>query len=105
MTFEGDDAILPTKIVHNCEQIWDGSRLEQSYNFLVYEFETEQHRYRARSYLDEIHRVAVFGPFEKTPGESLPLEGVELDSRVLAYLRRRFAQITRFGPDGYVLIA
>jgi hypothetical protein len=33
-----------------------------------------------------------------------PLEGVEIDQRVLAYLRRRYAEITRLGAAGYVTI-
>ena len=59
------DPILPVRIMHNSEQIWDGDALEQNYNYLVYDFETERHRYRARAYLDEIHTVAVYGPFDK----------------------------------------
>jgi hypothetical protein len=33
-----------------------------------------------------------------------PLEGVEIDQRVLAYVRRRYVQITRLVPAGYVPI-
>jgi hypothetical protein len=51
---EADDQIVPVRITHNSEQISDGHGLEQSYNYLVYEFETERHRYRARAYLHEI---------------------------------------------------
>lgn len=99
-----EDPILPVRITHNCEQIWDGDSLEQDYNYLVYWFETEQHQYSARSYLHEMHTVAVYGPFERDSANPAPLENVEIDQRVLAYLRRRYAEITRLRPTGYVLI-
>ena len=92
------------RITHNSEQIWNGNALEQNYNYLVYEFETEQHLYRARAYLDEVHTVAIYGPFNKDSANPAPLEGVEIDQRVLVYLRRRYAEITRLGPAGYILI-
>ena len=94
-----EDAILPTRIEHNSEQLWRGDVLEQSYNYLDYEFETEQHRYRARTYLHDVHVVAIFGPFRKDSVE--PVEGIALDERVLGYLRRRFLEITKLGPNGY----
>lgn len=94
-----EDAILPIRIVHNNEQLWLGNILEQSYNYLDYEFETEQHRYRARTYLDNVHVVAIFGPFLKGSNEAV--EGIALDERVLAYLRRRFLEIQKLGPNGY----
>jgi hypothetical protein len=97
------DPISPVRITHSSEQIRDGSALQQNY-YLVYEFETEQHRYRARAYLDEIQTVAVYGSFEKDSAGSASLEGVEIDQRVLAYLRRRYAQITRLGSTGYMPI-
>lgn len=98
---ENEDAVVPVRITHNSEQIWHGDILQASYNYLDYEFETEQHRYRARAYLDEIHAVAVYGPFDKTSYEPRPVEGVEIDQRVLAYLRRRFGEIKNLGPTGY----
>lgn len=97
-----EDPILPVRITHNCEQIWDGNSLEQDYNYLVYEFETEQHQYNARSYLHEMHTVAVYGPFEKNADSNTPVKGVAIDQRVLAYLRRRYAEITKLTPTGYV---
>jgi hypothetical protein len=98
------DPILPVRITHHSEQIYNGNTLEQNYNYLVYEFETEQHLYRARAYLDEIHTVAVYWPFEKDSASGAPSQGVDIDQRVLAYLRRRCAEITKFGPSGYVPI-
>lgn len=104
MRMDKEDAILPTRIVHNSEQLWLGDVLEQSYNYFDYEFETEQHRYRARTYLHDIHVVAVFGPFYKDADEPRPVEGIEVDERVLGYLRRRFLEIKKLGPTGYVPI-
>ncbi len=99
-----EDAILPVRITHNSEQIWDGERLEQDYNYLDYEFETEQHRYRARTYLNTIRTVAIYGPFARDSDGVATLKGVEIDRRVLAYLRRRYVEIKTLGPNGYVPI-
>jgi hypothetical protein len=99
-----EDPILPVRITHKSEQIRNGNTLEQNYNYLVYEFETEQHRYRARTYLNNIRTVAVYGPFAKDSASLVPLEAVEIDQRVLAYLRRRYAEIKTLGPAGYVPI-
>ena len=104
LRLDEDDPILPVRITHNSEQIWDGDTLEQDYNYLIYEFETEQHQYSARAYLDEMHTVAVYGPFERNSPSHKPLKDVEIDQRVLAYLRRRYAEITRLSPTGYVPI-
>ncbi|MDP3459638.1 MAG: hypothetical protein Q8S09_10220 [Hyphomonas sp.] len=101
MRFEEDDPIVPTKITHKSEQIWDGSSLEQSYNYLVYEFETEQHRYVARAYLGEIETVAIYGPFDRASADLVEVDGVEIDQRVVAYLRRRYTEITLLGKEGY----
>ena len=99
---EEEDAISPVRITHSSEQIWNDDTLEQSYNYLDYEFETEQHLYRARSYLDEIQTVAVYGPFDKLSPGPHPTEGVDIDPRVVAYLRRRYLEITIPGPNEYV---
>ena len=48
LRLDEDDPIVPVRITHNSEQIWDGDTLEQDYNYLIYEFETEQHQYSAR---------------------------------------------------------
>jgi hypothetical protein len=101
---ETEDQISPLRITHHCEEIWNGNTLEQKYNYLVYEFETDQHRYRARAYLDDIHTVSIFGPFDKDASGVAQLEGIELDQRVVAYLRRRYREIERLGPAGYVPI-
>ena len=95
-----NDPIVPTRITHKSEQIWNGDDLEQNYNYLVYEFETDLHLYRARSYLDDIQTVSLFGPFDKNSSVLTPLEGVEIDQRILDYLRRRYLAITRLGPTG-----
>lgn len=97
-----EDAILPVRITHPSEQMWNGNTLEQNYNYLVYEFETEEHLYRARAYLDDIQTVSIHGPFDRYSSNPAPLAGVEIDPRVIAYLRRRYAVITVLGPTGYV---
>ncbi|MBV9394624.1 MAG: hypothetical protein JOZ84_09450 [Methylobacteriaceae bacterium] len=90
-----EDAILPVRITHKCEQIWSGKALEQEYNYLVYDFETEQHLYHARAYLKDIRTVSVYGPFAKNSDRLVQLEGIAIDQRVLAYLRRRYCTCKR----------
>ena len=85
-----EDAILPVRITHNSEQIWNGDTLEQNYNYLVYEFETEQHRYRARTYLNTIRTVAVYGPFAKDSNSLHPWTG----SRWISGCSPIFAAVT-----------
>jgi hypothetical protein len=101
---DSEDPILPVRITHNCEQLWYGNSLAQDYNYLLYDFETQKYLYQARAYLHEIHTVAVYGPYEKDLANSLPLEGGEIEPRVLAYLRRRYLEITRLGPAGNVSV-
>lgn len=100
---EDVDLILPVRITHECERIWNGNSLEQEYNYLVYEFDTDRHSYWARSYLDDINKVSIFGPFR--PNTRNPAPGKqEIDERVLAYFRRRYRKLQRLGSNGYVAI-
>lgn len=99
-----EDDIAPTRITHNSEQMWDGEALEQNYNYLVYEFETDTHIYRARAYLDTIETVAILGRIDRTSSQREMLTSDQVDPRILAYLRRRYAVITILGPAGYAPI-
>ena len=99
-----EDAIVPTRIVHNSEQIWNGNTLEQNYNYLVYEFETDEHVYRARAYLDDIQTVSILGRFDRVSSTPQILTSEQVDPRILAYLRRRYAVITILGTTGYTPI-
>ena len=101
---EEADPILPVRIMHNSEQIWDGDRLVQDYNYLAYEFETEAYLYRARAYLDDIQAVSILGIFDKYSKEPIRPTDLEIDPRILAYLRRRYVEIDMLGPTGYVPI-
>lgn len=97
---EDEDAILPMRIAHNCERIWHGDVLYAEYNYLDYEFETDEHLYRARTYLDTVFEVAVYGPFVRGAQYTTPAEGVAIDQRILDYLRRRFPVLKTPGPTG-----
>jgi hypothetical protein len=99
------DPITPVHISHNSEQIWNRDRLEQNYNYLVYEFETEEHSYEARTYLDEIDTVVIFGPWEKNDPNQEPLVGAPIDDRILTYFRRRYAKIERPGENDFLPVA
>ena len=95
------DEIEPTKIIHGSEQIIRDQQLEQDYNYLWYEFETETHIIRARSYLDEIEVVSLFGPFAKD-SPTHALHDYPFDPRVISYLSRRYLYLQRLGPEGYI---
>jgi hypothetical protein len=101
---EEEDSIFPVVIAHKCERIWHGDVLQAEYNYLDYEFETDEHRYRARTYLDTVCEVAVYGPFLKDTQYVTPAEGVVIDQRILDYLRRRFSVVKKLGPSGYELV-
>ena len=96
-----EDAIVPARIVHNSEQIWNGNTLEQNYNYLVYEFETDEHLYRARAYLDDIQTVSILGRFDRASSQPEMLTSEQVDPHILAYLRRRYSVIMILGPTGY----
>ncbi|MBI1185886.1 MAG: hypothetical protein GC206_00850 [Alphaproteobacteria bacterium] len=101
---DDEDAIAPVRIAHNSEQVWNSDTLEQNYNYLVYEFETDEHLYRARAYLDDIQTVAILGRFSRASSQPEMLTGEQVDPRILAYLRRRYAVVTILGPTGYAPI-
>jgi hypothetical protein len=100
-----EDAIVPARIMHNSEQIWNGNSLEQNYNYLVYEFETDEHLYEARAYLDDIRTVSILGRYDRARrAQREILTSEQVDPRILAYLRRRYRVIKILGPTGYTPI-
>lgn len=102
--FVETDAITPAKIEHGSEQIFIEGNLEQDYNYLTYEFETESRIVTARSYLAEMEVVSIYGPFSKDEPRT-PLYDEPIDDRIIDYFSRRYYVINRFGPDGYVVIS
>jgi len=91
------DAVVPTEIEHNIDEIWGGEKadqLEQYYNFLDYHFELDGVYFRARAYLDEIEIAVLFGPFERR-GSINKVADPKAEDAVLAYLRRRFRDVRR----------
>lgn len=87
------DAIEPVQIEHSIDEIWDSDRLEQRYNFLDYHFERDGCYCRARSYADEFHSVALFGPFERR-GSIRKVSSPDFERDVLLYLERRFRKVS-----------
>jgi hypothetical protein len=96
------DRVLPTEIEHRCEEMFDGDRLTQKYNYVVYHFENGGHYYWARAYLEDIDTVALFGPLDnRTTRRTV---AGQMDADVLAYLQRRFQEIQALGDEGYRVI-
>lgn len=96
------DPITPIQIEHRCEELFEGDRLIQIYNYIYYEFETTEHFYWARSYLEENNEVSIFGPFSKDD-KRIAVEA-PIDSGVISYFRRRYPILNRLGAKEYEAI-
>jgi hypothetical protein len=96
------DPIQPIAIEHKCDDIFDGDKLEQAYNYIDYHFDCDGVYFWARTYLDDIGTVSLHGPFESRV-TTKPTSG-PLDEAVLAYLKRRFRTVQTLQKDGYVPI-
>lgn len=94
-TLDDSDVVVPTEIEHKVEEVWGGEKadqLEQRYNFIDYHFELDGVYLRARTYLDDIGDVVVFGPFERR-GSIKNVDAPKAKDAVLAYLSRRFRTV------------
>ena len=98
-----DDAIRPTTIRHQVDEIIVDGELRQRYNYIEYEFEKDGAYCRARSYVDQIGEAAIFGPFAGK-NDLRPVSASNFRDDVLDYLKRRFDHITELGDVGYVSI-
>jgi hypothetical protein len=89
--FVDQDPVGPVTMEHRCEELFSGDRLEQRYNYIVYHFDCDGAYFWARTYLDDVKTVSLFGPFENRTTMK-PIDG-SFDAAVLAYLRRRFRNV------------
>ena len=92
------DEVVPTEIEHRCEETFAGEELEQKYSYIVYYFNCNGAYFWARTYIDEIDTVSVYGPFEGRRTTSR-IRG-PLDEGMLSYLKRRFRRVQTLGSDG-----
>lgn len=92
-----EDPIVPTSIEHFVDEDIDpeSGLTHFYYNYLIYTFAHPQGEVFARSYLDEIQKVALYLP--KGVSEKDPIV-----ARVIAYLARRYDSIQRLTDAGYV---
>ena len=88
------DPIEPTQIKHVVDEVWNGDRLEQRYNYLDYRFERDGVHCRARSYADDFGEVTLFGPFHGPDGTRTTSDP-SLERDVRAYFSRRFLKVSR----------
>ena len=100
---EEQDRVDPPTIRHEVEEIAPEGEVEMIYNYLTYEFEREGAICKARTYLDSIGEVAIFGPYASRD-DLRPIDAPEFKDDVLAYLKRRFRAIEELGEEGYVRI-
>lgn len=94
------DEVSPNLIEHRCEEIREGDALHQRYNYIVYHFERDGRYFWARTYLDDVGTISIFGPFERRDAVAR-IRG-PLDDAILSYFKRRFKKIQAFGDKGYV---
>jgi hypothetical protein len=102
LKFVDTDQVKPVEIEHCCEEIFDGNRLVEKYNYFRYHFEQHGRYFWARTYKDEIAKVSIYGPFDRRDGMK-PVAGL-IDDEILAYFRRRFKTLERFSDGKYVSI-
>ena len=98
-----NDAICPMAIRHEVNETNADGQLLHRYNYLEYEFEKDGLFCRARSYVEAIGDVAIFGPFAGRE-DLRPAIAPEFRDNVLDYLKRRFDHITELGEEGYVTV-
>jgi hypothetical protein len=99
------DAVSPPTITHHCEEISIDGKLDQIYNYLTYEFMCEGLHVLARTYVDEIRKVAIYGPYTGQGRQTGHVLGsASWPEPVLDYLKRRFAQIDTLGNEGYAAL-
>ena len=101
--FVDGDPIEPVDIVHAVEEIIIQGVTEQKYNFIVYTFQHSDATMSARTYLDGIETVSIFGPFSNE-GTQDSIEPPAFYNDVLLYLSRRFHFINALDATGYELI-
>lgn len=83
------DPIVPARIEHRVEEMWDGDQLVQHYNYLDYHFEARGAYCRARVYFEMPREATLFGPFDG-PESIAMVARPDFVNAVLAYLERRF---------------
>jgi len=100
--FIDQDLVHPIAIEHKCEEIFDGDKLEQKYNYIIYHFDCGGAYFWARTYLDDIETVSLHGPFESRA--TMKPINCSFDEAALTYLRRRFQNIQTLRNGGYAPI-
>lgn len=94
MTNDTTDPIIPVEIEHCVDEIWDGTSLEQRYNYLDYHFELGGAYCRARAYIDDMDTVTLFGPFDQR-GSLSKIDRPDFERAATIYLKRRFPAVKR----------
>lgn len=98
-----EDAIRPSAIHHQVDDLRAGGELLQYYNYIVYEFERDGIVCRARAYLDTVDEVALLGQLSGS-GDHCKIPKSAFRDDVLRYFKRRFRRITELGEEGYLTI-
>ena len=97
------DPIAPVEITHSVDEIVVDGQMQARYNYLAYHFEVEGDYCRARTYLNDIGTVSVYGPFAGRGSRDI-VEAPQFFDYVMSFLKRRFLRIDILGEEGYVTI-
>ena len=92
------DVITPREIIHKLDDLTFGDGHGQIYNYLIYKFFDGDRHIWARSYLDDIGEVSIFGPYHSET-DLTEVEAAEFFSKVVDYFQRRYFTINRFSAE------
>jgi hypothetical protein len=103
--FQDTDPIQPLRVEHKVDEIIIDGQIEQSYNLVIYTFDSPAGALNVRAYLDAAHEAVILPPFRAAPGQP-PVIGEDWATRdaVIGFLARRFLVIKELGPSGYRVI-
>ena len=78
----------PVEIEHSCEEIFDADQPSEKYSHLVYHFVANGRYFWARTYIEEISTIALYGPFDGRASTNRLADPI--DEGILSYFRRGF---------------
>ena len=95
------DSIEPVRIEHKVDEIIADGLVEQSYNYLDYQFDSPAGAIHVRSYLNTSHAATIHPPVGLGDGKLLFGEDWTARDAIIAYLTRRFLVIKELSLAGY----
>lgn len=101
--FDTKDDVEPFEISHDRDTFYEGTELQQDYNFINYLFGDESDPLYARHYLNS-REVSIILPESAGIFESSIEAQKSISPSVLCYLKKRFSKGSVLLEDGYMNI-